>query len=186
MRKLALIFPLLLLTAATHPPATAPAAKLTTAQKRAIAAAERTALFLNKPMVIKGTNLEGKEFSSESLKGKVVLVDFWASWCPDCAKEQPTIVATYKKYHDKGLEIVGISSDVTAADLKDFLQKHPELPWLELWTAPINGRHPLNTEYKLNWIPTTFLIDRNGICRSIEASDELDKVIPGLLEETPK
>jgi len=185
-RGLTIVSCCMVFAAQVAPPSTAPAARLTTAQRRAQSAAERTTLFLNKPMTIKGTTLDGKEFSSDSLKGKVLMIDFWASWCPDCATEQPKIISTYKKFHDKGLEIVAISSDVTAADLKEFLGKHPELPWLQLWSPPVSGRHPLNAQYKLNWIPTTFLIDKNGTCRSIDASDNLDTLIPPLLEEAAK
>jgi thiol-disulfide isomerase/thioredoxin len=167
--------------------ATQPAIRSTAAERRAVAARERSELFLNKPMVIKGTTLEGKEFSTEALKGKVVLIDFWASWCPDCAVETPRVIAAYKQFHEKGLEIVGISSDVTGDDLKEFLSKRKDIPWIQLYTKPAaDRRHPLNAQYKVNWIPTTFLIDREGVCRSIEASDELEKLIPALLEEKAK
>jgi thiol-disulfide isomerase/thioredoxin len=170
-------------SAATTQPATRPSA----AERRAMAIRAREAAYLGKPMTVRGTTVDGKEFSTDSLRGKVVLVDFWASWCPDCAVELPRVVAAYKQYHDKGLEIVGISSDLTAEDLKDFLSKRTDMPWPQLHTKlnPDN-RHPLNAQFGINWIPTTFLIDRNGVCRSVDASDQLETLIPELLAEAPK
>lgn len=167
----------------TQPATTRP---LSSAERRALAVEQREKEYLSKPMTMRGTTLDGKEFSTESLKGKVVLVAFWASWCPDCAVETPRLVAAHREYREKGLEIVGISSDVTGEDLKEYLGKRPEISWRQLYTKPdASGRHPLNGQYKVNWIPTLFLIDRQGICRSVDAAAELEKLLPALLEEKP-
>ena len=53
--------------------------------------------------------IDGKPFSLSELKGRVVVLDFWASWCPDCRKEAPAVVELYKKYSDKGVAFVGVS-----------------------------------------------------------------------------
>jgi thiol-disulfide isomerase/thioredoxin len=154
-----------------------------TDQSKAQAQALRDAL-VGKPLVVSGKTLDGKDFATSELRGKVVLVDFWASWCPDCKAEMPSVIKAYQKYHPQGLEIVGVSSDVAADDLKAYLKEHGEISWLQLYTPPLaNGRHPLNTQYGVDWIPTIFVIDRAGVCRSVSGSKELEGLIPKLLAE---
>ena len=63
------------------------------------------------PKAFSVKDIEGKDLSLEALKGKVVLLDFWATWCGPCVQELPNVIAAYKKYHSKGFEIVGISLD---------------------------------------------------------------------------
>lgn len=103
---------------------------------------------------------EGKNFSLSSLRGKVVLIDFWASWCRPCRAENPNVVKMYAKYKDKGFDILGVSLDNnkqawTAAIAQD------QLTWnhvsdLKGWQSAVA---PL---YKVNSIPMTFLIDKDG------------------------
>src|SRR5439155_17368912 len=64
-----------------------------------------------KPLDLKFTAVDGKEFDLAKLRGKVVLVDFWATWCGPCRMEMPHVIDAYKKLHEKGFEIVGISLD---------------------------------------------------------------------------
>src|SRR5689334_14935036 len=66
---------------------------------------------IGKALDIKFISLDGKLVDLRALKGKVVLIDFWATWCPPCARQFSKIKQTYEKYHDRGLEIVGISLD---------------------------------------------------------------------------
>ena len=154
-----------------------------TSEAKAEAARVREAL-VGKPLVVAGKTLEGKDFSTDEFKGKVVLVDFWASWCPDCKAEMPSVIKTYQKYHGQGLEIVGVSSDVGAEQLTSYLKEHNEISWTQLYTPPLpNGRHPLNTHYGVDWIPMVFVIDRNGMCRSVDGDKEMEVLVPRLLEE---
>ena len=142
---------------------------------------------VGKPMTIAGKTLEGGKFSTAQWKGKVVVVDFWASWCPDCLAELPKVLKWYQAYHPQGLELVGISSDVKAEDFQAYLEQHPEVAWTELYTPPLaDGRHPLNTTYGVDWIPTLFIIDKNGVCRSVKGSEEMEKLLPVLLAEEVK
>ncbi len=112
--------------------------------------------------------LEGKEFDIATLKGKVVLVDFWASWCGPCRKENPNIVAMYKKYKSKGFEIVSISLDEDYNHISD----------LGGWNSYVIG------EFGISSIPYTMVLDRNGLLLAQGLrGPELEETIKKALDE---
>jgi len=125
---------------------------------QAIAVSAKTGLGVKPDFTL--PDREGKNFKLSSLKGKVVLVDFWASWCGPCRKENPNLVKAYAKYHEKGFEIVGVSLD----DKKDAWLKAidaDKLNWLHV--SDLKGwKSNLATEYGIRSIPTSFLVDVNG------------------------
>lgn len=95
----------------------------------------------------------------ESL-GKVTIVDFWASWCGPCRKENPNVVALYKELHSKGLNIIGVSLDKEASAWKEAIAKD-NLSWtqvsnLKYWDEPIAK------QYGVESIPATFILDSTG------------------------
>jgi thiol-disulfide isomerase/thioredoxin len=141
---------------------------------------------LNKPIELAAKTVDGKDFSTKEYKGKVVLVDFWATWCGPCVAELPHVKEIYKKYHEKGLEIVGISCDGSSEALKAFTKKE-DMPWVQLWDVSQaeegNQWHALATKWNVRGIPTMFLIDRSGNLRTVEARGKLEELIPKLLEE---
>jgi len=144
---------------------------------------------VGKPMVLAGKTMEGKDFSTKDYAGKVVLVDFWATWCGPCIAELPRVRAMYEKYHDKGLEIVGISCDGDGEKLANYTKAN-NMPWVQLWDKEKQGAlgkpaaaHPLSVEWKVNGIPQMFLIDRNGVLRTVEARKEMEELVPKLIEE---
>ena len=143
---------------------------------------------MNKPVEFAGPTVEGKDFSTTQYKGKVVLIDFWATWCHPCVAENPRIKALYAKYHEKGLEIVGISCDGDPAKLAAYVKKE-EIPWVQMWDkkAQVNDKddtwHPLATAWGVLSIPQMFLIDREGKLRTVEARENMEEMIPKLLEE---
>src|SRR5262249_11201796 len=110
-----------------------PAFQPHSAQEHAAGKARWDAL-VGHPIEYKGTLLGGTPFDPASVKGKVVLVDFWGSWCGPCRRELPTVKKVYQKYHDKGFEIVGVCVEKNADDLKKFLTEE-KLRWPLLFSA---------------------------------------------------
>ena len=127
---------------------------------------------------IAGTKLDGKPFSIEELKGKVVLIDFWATWCGPCLAELPNVQEQYELYHEKGFEVVGISLDEDRAELEAFLEEK-KLPWITLHQNDGSGWGNENAaRYSINGIPACFLIDQEGKVVSLECRGE---VLPEML-----
>ena len=138
-----------------------------------------------KPMEITGTLLNGQPFDQQTLTGKVVLVDFWATWCGPCVAEIPNVLEQYNKYHDRGFEVVGISLDQDRSALEKFVGDR-KIPWPILF-EPSEGtgwQHPLATYYGISGIPTVILIGQDGNVITLNArgerlGEELDKIFSG-------
>jgi peroxiredoxin len=105
-------------------------------------------------------DLAGEPLSIAKYKGKIVLVDFWATWCGPCREEIPNVVAAYEKYHGKGFEIVGISLDQSVDALKSFIAEH-KMTWAQYFDGK-GWESALPRKYGVNAIPMTYLLDRDG------------------------
>jgi peroxiredoxin len=103
---------------------------------------------------------EGKTVSLKQSMGKVTVVDFWASWCKPCREENPNMVALYKEFHAKGLNIVGVSLDDDATKWKDAIAKD-KLTWTHVSNLK-NFEDPIATLYSIKSIPSTFILDASG------------------------
>lgn len=120
----------------------------------------RLAIGAKAPEIV-STNPLGKEISLSGLKGKYVLLDFWASWCMPCRAESPTMVKLYKQYKDKDFEIFSVSLDDKAEEWKKAIMKD-NLTWthvsdLQEWQSKVVSL------YEIKSIPQTYLIDKEGV-----------------------
>jgi len=125
--------------------------------------------------------LTGDSVRLGDLKGKVVLVDFWASWCGPCRQNNPGLVKLYKKFQDKGFEILSISIDKKANDWKKAITTD-NLSWTQ--ANDDKGWEASSTlVYGVDAIPASFLVDKEGVIRAINADgEELEHKIRKLLK----
>ena len=123
------------------------------------------------------TSLDGHSLSLAGLKGKVIVVNFWATWCGPCRAEMPALDAFYKAHKASGLEIIAVSQDDKAQDAKvKSVAKGISLPTVLARDAKVAGFGRL-------WqLPTTFVIDRTGVLR-FDGSDKATVFTPALLDQ---
>ncbi len=108
---------------------------------------------------LKGKTLDGKELGLADYKGKIVLIDFWASWCPPCLASLPELEEVYRNYHHQGFEVIGVSLDHSEEMLAQYLNKNP-LPWMNIYDGYFDG--PNARRYEVEGIPQSFVLDRKG------------------------
>ena len=139
---------------------------------------------LGKPMPIWGADLSGTRLDDKTLDGKIVLLDFWATWCGPCIAEFPHLKLLYQKYKDKGFEIVGYSVDADQDRLRAYLERNP-VPWIILSKESTEsaGLPPLSHYYGAKALPVVLLRDRSGKTLLIDArGQKLDDVLEKLFE----
>ncbi len=120
--------------------------------------------------------LDGKTISLKDLRGKFVLVDFWASWCGPCMAEVPNVKKVYEKFHVKGFEVVGVSLDEKKEAWTNAIAKHG-LSWLHV--SSLKGwKCPVAAQYSVTGIPATFLLDPEGkiIARNLRGEELMEAV----------
>ncbi|WP_422930193.1 sigma-70 family RNA polymerase sigma factor [Singulisphaera sp. PoT] len=157
--------------------------------------ARRQSEGLGKPFELEFNDaITGRHISMKDLRGKVVVIDFWATWCGPCVGEVPEMKQVYAEYHDQGVEFIGVSRDLPEEDgglkdLKDFVAKH-DMPWPQYHEAQDNHHLVRNGDaskgfsesWGVNGVPTVFLVDAEGNLSSTTARGKLETLIPRLLK----
>ncbi|MCS7082823.1 MAG: TlpA disulfide reductase family protein [Bacteroidota bacterium] len=127
------------------------------------------------------TDIEGRSVSLRQFRGKVVLLDFWATWCQPCLEELPNVKALWRRYRDRGFVIIGVSLDEDVRAWKRFVREQ-QLDWVHIGDGS-GWRHALVQQYRVQAIPATFLLDRQGkiIARNLRGPD-LERAVAQALE----
>jgi thiol-disulfide isomerase/thioredoxin len=152
-----------------------------------ISGARRQREQIGKPFDLEFTDaIKGSTVSIKGLKGKVVVIDFWATWCGPCVAEMPKMKKIYAEYHDKGVEFIGVSLDQPKDQggldkLKKFV-KDNQIAWPQYYQG--NGwESEFSKSWGINSIPCMFMVDQDGKLASVEAREQIETLIPELLKK---
>jgi thiol-disulfide isomerase/thioredoxin len=136
---------------------------------------------MSKPLELSFKAVDGREVDFAKMRGKVVLVDFWATWCGPCMAEVPNVVSAYKKLNDKGFEIVGISLDDDEGKLKQVVADK-EMSWPHHFDGK-GWQNELASKYGVNSIPEMWLVDKKGMVKTYTRDKNLTEEVEKLLAE---
>lgn len=150
------------------------------AKQRLVVAKERE-LLKTKPLDLKFKSLDGEEIDLEKYRGKVVLIQFWATWCGPCMAEMPHVQEVYAKQHDKGFEIIGISLDDDEKELRAVLKKK-KMAWPQCFDGK-GWESPLAKRFGIDAIPALWLVNKQGMVVDMDVTEDLAEKVAKLVGE---
>ncbi len=145
------------------------------------AGADPLQALVGQPFQFAGVTLNGQPLNLAQYQGKVVLVDFWATWCPSCRAEMPNVLANYQKYRPQGFDVIAVSVDQDLEALSSLISKNV-LPWPVVVDNFPGNPQPMATRYGIRDLPAHILIGKDGKvaavnCRGKQLGEELDKLL---------
>jgi len=132
----------------------------------------------NTRLELKVTAVDGSEIDLSKLRGKVVLLDFWATRCPPCVEEMPKVLATYNKFHKQGLEIIGVSTD----ESKEIVIRFVKARGIR-WPQYLDENREISNRWQIPGLPSMWLIDKKGVLVNMDARDDLQGNVEKLLAQ---
>ena len=129
------------------------------------------------------TSFDGETLTLSELRGQVVIINFWASWCPPCREEAPYLEATWRKYKDQGVVFIGVDYVDTEVNARAYLEEFD----ITYFNGPDVGTR-ISYDYNMKGVPETFFVAKNGEIRGVKIGPlyppELDQRIEELLAES--
>jgi tetratricopeptide (TPR) repeat protein len=126
--------------------------------------------------------LNGEKIELNKLKGKVILLDFWATWCEPCVREMPAMKKLYQEFKEQDFILIGLNLDEKKEDVEKFI-KEKGIEWPQVWLEQESSKYILSL-YRVKALPSTFLIDKKGILRKVNLRGEsLREAVKNLIKE---
>lgn len=141
---------------------------------------QAAAALKSKPLDLKFTAVDGREVDLSKMRGKVVLIDFWATWCGPCVAELPNVKKAYKDLNPKGFEIIGISLDSDKAKLEAFVKKE-DMAWPQYFDGK-GWKNDISSLHGINSIPAMWLVNKEGMVVDTNARSGLEEKVEKLLK----